>query len=179
MLEHFTFKDSNTHTHTHTHTHIIRANISYYLLFPFSLFYSFFLNCPLYQEHSFVITKGHSSRGEQSLAMLQGIIQPNYLLLGKDTFHTHTGTLSSKTNLFPHSQAYSCLSSVPVSTWDDRNHSEHDKILYPKVIYQTLFSLLHACKVSAFLCFHFLLPKVKTIKKLCKYFSQSFTAQNI
>ena len=140
---------------------ILRANISYSLLFPFSLLSSFFWNCPLYLEYSYVVTKGHCSRDEQSLATLQGRIQPNYLLLGKDTFHPHTGTLSSKTNLFPHRQGYSCLSPALASTWDDPNISEHDRIFCPKAIYQSLLWLLHAHKVSAFLYFHFLLSKGK------------------
>ena len=140
---------------------ILRANISYSLLFPFSLLSSFFWNCPLYLEYSYVVTKGHCSRDEQSLATLQGRIQPNYLLLGKDTFHPHTGTLSRKTNLFPHSQGYSCLSPAPASTWDDPNLSEYDRILAPKAIYQSLLSVLHACKVSALLYFHFLFSKGK------------------
>ena len=79
----------------------------------------FFLKCLLYYEYSSVVTKDHSSWDEQSLATLQYRIQPNYLLLGKDTFHPHKGTMSSKTNLFPHSQNYSNLSLAPVSTWDD------------------------------------------------------------
>ena len=85
-------------------------------------------------------------------------------------FHPHTGTLSSKTNLFPHRQDYSCLSPAPASTWDDPNLSEHDRILSPKANYQSLLWLLHACKVSAFLYFHFLLPKVKDHQSPCKHF---------
>ena len=71
------------------------------------------------------------------MAMPQGRIQPDYLLLGKDTFHSHTGTLSSKTTLFPPSQRYSCLRSAPVSTRDETNLPEHDRILCPKAMYQS------------------------------------------
>ena len=90
MLEHFIFKDPNTYCK------------SKYLIFPFiSIFSSrlFFLKLSFYWDYTFVVTKGHSSIDEPRLVSLQGRIQPNYLLLGKDTFHPHIGTLSSKTKL--------------------------------------------------------------------------------
>ena len=139
---------------------ILRANISYSLLFRF-LFSRLFSEIVLYIWSILMLLLKVIVLDEQSLATLQGRIQPNYLLLGKDTFHPHTGTLSSKTNLFPHRQGYSCLSPAPASTWDDPNLSEHDRTLCPKAIYQSLLSVLHACKVSALLYFHFLFSKGK------------------
>ena len=93
-------------------------------------------------------------------------MQPNYLILGKDTFHPPAGTLSIKTNLFPHSQGYYFLSSDPLSTWDDQNHSEHDRILCHKAIYQTLLWCPHACKVSAYLYFHLFFQNAKDHEKI-------------
>ena len=103
--------------------------------------------------------------------MLQGRIQPNYLLLGKDTFHPHAGTLSSKTNLFPHSQGYSCLSPAPPYTWDNPILSEHDRILYHKAIYRLSFgSFMHIkCQLSSIFTFFFQNVKHPE-KKPCKNF---------
>ena len=49
LLEHFIFKDPNIYAFFN----ILRANISYSLLFPFSLLSSFFWNCPLYNQSDF------------------------------------------------------------------------------------------------------------------------------
>ena len=149
----------------HVYIDIIRSNISYSLLFPFFLLSPISLNCPLYQEYSSVITRGHSSRDEQSLATLQGRIQPNYLLLDRDTLHPHIGTLSTKTNLFPHSQDYCLLSPAQSSTWDGPNLSEHDRILSPKQSLNTSFgSFMHVkCQLSCILTFFF--QKLKNYEK--------------
>ena len=105
------------------------------------------------------------SRDEQSLATLQVRTQPNHVLLDKDTFHPHTGTLSTKTNLFPQSQVYCFLSPAPASTLDGPNLSEHDRILCPKAIYQYLVgSFMHVkCQLSCI--FTFFLQKVKDHEK--------------
>lgn len=114
----------------------------------------------------------HSSRDEQNWAPLQIRTQGNFLLSCKETFHTRIGTQSSKTNLFPHSQGYFCLSSAPASSCDDPNLSEHNRILCPKPIYQSLPLFLHACKMSAFSYFHFLLSKGRRLweKHVCTFF---------
>jgi len=69
------------------------------------------------------------------------------------------------------SQGYLCLSPAPAPSWDDPNLSEHDRILCSKPIYQSPLWLLHACKMSAFSSFHFLLLKGRRLgKPVCTFF---------
>lgn len=114
----------------------------------------------------------NSSRDEQNLAPLEITVQCNFLPLCEETFPTHIGTLSSKTNPPSDSQGYFCLSPSLASSCDDPNLSEHNRILCPKPIYPSLPLLLHACKMSAFSYFSFLLLKAKRVweKSVCTFF---------